>query len=327
MTIMGTGNHAHSVGLDWAAWIGHAGRRIELTATRVTLIYAVFGMVALFLSDVLFVQYFSEPLLSQVQALKGGVEVVLTAGLIFVLTRRSRRQLQTANERVERQRDELRLLHRVFRHNLRNHLNVIQGNADLISAESTGTPIDERCQRIIETCEQILAYTEKARRIRDVTGGDGGRRTVDLAGTIQGILDEHPRVHGDVEVTTAIPAGIEVRANPMLEEALRELVTNAIKHNDAEPPSVSIDLVPDAGSSRMATVRIRDDGPGVPDTEIESLHRDRETQLLHSTGMGLWFVDWVVSHSSGELEIESEPGRGTDVYIHLPVAPTTRSRS
>lgn len=325
MTIVAAGNHTRSVESDWTTWIGDAAGRIELTATRITLIYAVFGMVALFLSDVLFVQYFSEPLLSRVQAVKGAVEVVLTAGLIFVLTHRSRRQLQAANERVERQRDELRLLHRVFRHNLRNNLNVISGNADLINREASGKPIDERCQRIIETCEQILAYTEKARRIRKVTGGDGGRRTVDLAGTIHQILDEHPRVNGDLEVTTAIPAGTEVEANPMLEEAIRELVTNAIKHNDAESLTVTIDLVPQASASRMATVRIRDNGPGIPDTEIESLHRDRETQLLHSTGMGLWFVDWVVSHSGGELDIEREPGRGTDVYLRLPIAPTPRS--
>lgn len=62
----------------------------ELTPLSGALLYLVFGFVSLYVSDVVFVRYFSEPMLSQVQAVKAGVEVFLTGVLVFLLIRKSR---------------------------------------------------------------------------------------------------------------------------------------------------------------------------------------------------------------------------------------------
>jgi hypothetical protein len=65
----------------------------ELSPMRIAGIYAVFGFGALFVSDLLLPRYLSTHLLAQVQALKGAIEILLTAGLIYVLTHYSERQL------------------------------------------------------------------------------------------------------------------------------------------------------------------------------------------------------------------------------------------
>lgn len=311
-------NHTPRIGLY--SWFRYVFHQIELTAPRITLIYAVFGMCALFLSDVLFVRYFSEPLLSQVQALKGGVEVVLTAGLIFLLTRRSRGQLKDASEQVERQRDELRLLHRVLRHNLRNDLNVIQGQAGLARDEVSGTPTETRCRKIIEKTQKVVRYAEQARQIRKVSEGTSQRQTIDLSETIRRVMNEHPQITDSVEVTARVSDGVQVRANPKFDLAFREILTNAIKHNDADPPTITIGLDVDDKDPQMVELRIRDNGPGIPESEIKALYNDRESQLLHSEGMGIWYVDWVVAHSDGELRILRADAGGTEVQILLPKA-------
>jgi two-component system OmpR family sensor kinase len=304
----------------WGPWIRAVLGQLELTALRITLFYVILGMTALLLSDVLLPQYLNDPFLSQAQALKGGIEILLTGGFIYVIVRRSRRQIHQATEQVERQRDELSLLHRVFRHNLRNTLNVIRGHSELAKERAEAEQMEERCKEIYGSSERILEYTEQARRIRKVTDGDGSAERIDLATMVDDILTDHPLVTDEVTVRTAVPEGIEVEANPMLTEAIRELVTNAIKHNDASTPTLSIELDGEAGSSEKVGLRIQDNGPGLPPSEIESLRRERESQVLHATGMGLWFVDWVATHSGGELRVLSADDTGTDVCVHLPKA-------
>lgn len=304
----------------WTSWFRTVLGRLELTALRITMFYVVLGMSALLLSDVLLPHYLADPLLSQAQALKGGLEVILTGAFIFVLVRRSRRQVREATEQVERQRDELSLLHRVFRHNLRNTLNVIRGHLELVRAQTETEPMEERCKEIYGSSERILEYTEQARRIRKVTDGDETSDRIDLAETVDEILADHSWITADVTVQTNVPEGIEVQANSMLTEAIRELVTNAIKHNDASSPTLTIELDAEAGSPDMVGLRIQDNGPGLPASEIESLRRERESQVLHATGMGLWFVDWVATHSGGDLRVISDDESGTDICLQLPKA-------
>lgn len=304
----------------WMTWLRAVLGRLELTAVRITLAYIVLGMAALYLSDVFLPQYLTEPRLSQVQALKGGVEILLTGGFIFLLVRRSRRQVRTATEQVERQRDELSLLHRVFRHNLRNTLNVIRGHIDLAREQVEEETVARRCELVHTMSQEILEYTEQARRIRMVSESEAEPERFDLAETVAESLRDHPLVTEDVDLTVEVPADTEVRMNPMFIEALRELVTNALKHSESESPLLRIDLDPAGETSTSVCLRIRDNGPGLPPSELESLRAEREGQLLHATGMGLWFVDWVVTHSGGELRIETDNSTGTTVRLHLPKA-------
>lgn len=292
---------------------------VELTPLRITLVYLVFGMAALFLSDVLFVRYLSEPVLSQLQALKGGIEVMATAGLIYALTWRSRGQIEASAAQLERNRDERQLLHRVFRHHLRNDINIIHGYTELVREEVRTAEGDAICDRIVETTRDIMDYTEDARRIRAVTE-QNGRSTFDLSELIPRVLEANQWVTDDVRVATDVPADVEVRANPLFGDALDELVSNAIEHNDADRPSVTIDVDPSAGPGGMTEFQISDDGPGIPATEIEALDTDRRNQVRHSLGLGLWFVDWVLTHSAGTLTVDAVDSEGTVVTLWVPNA-------
>lgn len=307
-------------GSTWQYWGSRLLPVTELTPLRIALAYTVFGLLALFVSDVLFVRYFSEPLLSQIQAFKGGVEVLLTAGLIFVLTNRRESQLQRTMTRLDHQREELQVLHRVLRHNLRNDLNVIQGYADLIHEQLPSDKLTPQCAMILDTVDKMTRYTEQATRIKRITDNNGRVQTYDLTETIPQLLDE-PQVSSDIEVSMTLPDRVVIEANSMFEEALRELLTNAIEHNDAETPTITINVNPRSGPLHMVEIRIGDNGPGIPRSELEPLRERKEEQLLHLSGMGLWFVKWTVRHSDGELLFEDGEQGGTTVVIRVPKAP------
>ncbi len=68
--------------------------RWNLTPARIAGIYLLFGATALLISDVLLNLLFEDPLLAALQGLKGVIEVLATAGLIYLLVTRSQHDLR-----------------------------------------------------------------------------------------------------------------------------------------------------------------------------------------------------------------------------------------
>ena len=66
---------------------------------------------------------------------------------------------------------------------------------------------------------------------------------------------------------------------------------------------------------------ITDNGSGIPPEQMGSLFEPYRTTKQAGTGLGLLIVRRVVREHGGEIEIESEPARGTTVFIHLPRGP------
>ena len=300
-------------------WPRRLARRlpgIELTAGRITIVYVLFGTLALYVSDVLLVRYLSDPVLSQVQAAKAGAEILATGALIFLLTRYSRRQLETVNEELELQRDEVALLYRVLRHNFRNDINVILGQAELARTAADDDEATAHCRKIVDTVEDMCQYTDRIGRIRRVSETRDERYVFDVDALLASILETHPQITDDVDVSLAVPEGVQVRANALLEEALFELIDNAIEHNDARTPRLSVDVP--AANAGTVHIRITDNGVGIPTSEIEALEGRRDTQLTHGAGLGLWLVGWVVRHSDGDLEVRRTGDDGTAVHLDLP---------
>lgn len=302
----------------WRYWWGQLRTQVRLTPLRIALAYLVLGLGALYFSDVLLVWYFADPLLSQLQAIKGGVEVAVTAGFIFVLARGREAQLQEGMAHLDQQRLELQVLHRVIRHNLRNDLNVIYGYAHRIRDRAEADELDFDCSKILDAAEKMLGYTDQANRIRQITEEDGRRATLDLTEVVPRLLETHPLVTPDVEVSTTLPEEATVRANRMLESALGELVTNAIEHSDMKTPKISIEVLTDTAPSHMVEIRVADNGPGIPTLERDPLLADKEDDLYHLSGLGLWFVKWTVRHSGGEFQILDGDPAGTTVVLQLP---------
>lgn len=300
-------------------WIERQVPHLDLTPLRIAMLYAAFGFGALYFSDVYLVRHLSEPRLSQFQAFKGGIEVIATAGLVFVLTARSQAQLHETNSRLKRRTEELDLFHRVFRHNLRNDLTILSGYADMLQREQTTEAAKSRCYTILKTTERMQQYTERARYIRKVKQRVA-RTEIDLAERIPHLLSDHPRVTNAVTVTTTIPETAPVEVNPLFGDAFSEAVTNAVKHNDNQSPEIHIEVSTDDAPVGLTAISIRDNGPGIPKHEYDAIRASADQQLLHSTGLGIWFIDWVVRHSDGELSIQQTEPTGTEIRILVPTS-------
>jgi signal transduction histidine kinase len=292
--------------------------RAVATPARITVIYLVFGLLALFLSDILLVWFFEDPLLAQVQIVKGALEVLLTGGLIYLLTTASRSSLERLSEERKRQREELSVLHRVLRHNLRNDINLVHGHARDVAEESTEPSIKERARIIREKTGEMLQYTTRAGRLRQINATEGSGRTIDLPTTVASVVAENDDLQSPaVEIRTDLPEGCPAVANHMLGTALSELLTNAVEHHDGDSPTIEITLREDGHRPGFAELVVADDGPGMPEMVVEAVSESGPDQLVHLDGMGLWFVYLTVRESGGDVSIDTD-AEGTTVRLHIP---------
>lgn len=95
---------------------------------------------------------------------------------------------------------------------------------------------------------------------------------------------------------------VAVAATPLLESVFRNLVVNAVQHNDAGTPCVRLRVTT---TDDWVTVRVADDGPGVPDDRRRELFGRGETGLdSDGSGIGLYLVDRLVTQFGGRGHVE-----------------------
>lgn len=315
-------------GLDWTAPIRSVLQTFDLTPGVVTVIYAVLGFLALYFSDVYLPQAIQDPeVLRQEQMLKGGVEVVLTAGLIFVLTRRSRLALQRHKERLETLQAERSVLHRVFRHNLRQELNLVDGHSKLIRSTDDRAHRSSHCTVIEGAAGRMEAYVEKARRFEKLLQPNTAYQSIDLAAMVANdAYVAELRDRDDVDLTVRLPEAAAAVGHPHLKSAFHEVLENAVEHNDAERTTIEISVT--TGPRGTVELSVIDNGPGIPDIERRAIESMEDLPLTHSGGLGLWFAKLGCAVTGGDLVIRTPDAGGSEVVLQLPAdrGPTVRER-
>ena len=221
---------------------------------------------------------------------------------------------QDVTERKQRQ-EQLAVLDRVLRHNLRNDMNMIRGLAETINAESTGD-IASFAARIMDRSDRLVELTEKERQITALLQTDPALASFDVRETLQAVASSVESEHPDATIDVDCPDGIEVDATTRFEQAVDELVTNAVVHSDSPSPEVTASATE---TDERVRIEIADDGPEIPAVERELLTGQAEkTPLYHGSGLGLWLVKLLVARSHGTTAVEANTPTGNVVSITLP---------
>jgi len=205
------------------------------------------------------------------------------------------------------------VLTRVLRHNLRNDVNAIGGFAQSI-ADSSENGTAEKAERIVRLSRKLTATSETARRIEDVIDADGPDE-FDLSEQVAAVAAEVGGDHPEAIIDWTVPEGLSVLANPEFPAGLRAVVENAVVHS-GDSPTVE---VTGERAGRWVELAVADDGPGIPDYELETIDRGEETSLVHGSGAGLWLIQTVIEDSNGDVSYDSSAA-GTRVRLRLPAA-------
>lgn len=209
---------------------------------------------------------------------------------------------------------------RFLRQNLRDELEVVRTNAQLITDESSPEDL-EWYETLVEKTDRILEWSDKARTIEQLVETD---ETLEYEVTdgLRSIVDakrlEFPEVRFELDTHTAL----RIETVPQISEALDNLVDNAARYNTNDDPVVQITTT---HSGSRAYVKIADNGPGIDPVEANAILSGEETALQHGSGFGLWLVYWVVEKSNGTMELQSDD-EGSVVELEfnrIPSGPVT----
>jgi len=112
------------------------------------------------------------------------------------------------------------------------------------------------------------------------------------------------------------------------EDQVKQVVMNVILN--------AIQACSDGGSVRVSTagssdfeeprvcIRVADDGPGIEPERLKHIFDPFYTTRSEGTGLGLSIAHQIITHHGGDIDVETELGRGTTFVISLPMEPPAR---
>ena len=209
------------------------------------------------------------------------------------------------------------VVNRVLRHNLRNDLTVVRGNARRLSERLDGERSDI-AERVVRSADGLVELGKKARELEEVISEETTPRPVDVADIAASVAATLREEYPDAAVRVEMPDEPTVLATTHLEAVLRELGENALEYAGSEVTFRS------RRSEDEIAIEVIDEGDGLPEIEKEVLRTGTETQLSHGQGLGLRLVSMMVTDTGGELLID--PDCGAAVVVRLPTPEERRAQ-
>ncbi|NWG02012.1 MAG: PAS domain-containing protein [Syntrophaceae bacterium] len=248
-------------------------------------------------------------------------------------------ELKEALKKLERANDELRRLDQMkddflsnVSHELKTPMISVMGYLGMILKEKVG-PVNDQQRKFLEISYRNLLKLEKnIDNLLDlaelgIQKQSWSLEPIDLVkvmefscATVEPLAKEH-----QIQLEVQFPSepikilGAEERLN----QAFNNLLTNAIKYN-RQGGKIFVGLDQD---SEFAFARIADTGIGISHQSLKEVfkrHFQEKAKPLGSTkglGIGLSLVQEIVQLHRGEIEIESELGKGTTFVVRLPKRP------
>lgn len=241
------------------------------------------------------------------------------------------RELSKKNQQL----DELNKLKNQFlgiaAHDLRNPLGIIMGYSDFLLEDTDGILSAEHrdmMNSILNSSEFMLHLLNDLLDVSVIESGNLklNRVKTDLTAVVRksvemnNVIAQKKNIRIDLSHPEHLP---EILIDPgKIEQVLNNLISNAVKFSEPETRvHVTID-----GNERDMTVSVSDEGPGIPEAELDKLFKPfertsvRSTAGEKSTGLGLSITRNLVLGHQGKIWVDSKVGKGSTFHFSLPIA-------
>ncbi len=207
-------------------------------------------------------------------------------------------------------------------HELRNSMVALSTMTDLLLDKHQDHELAQTVRRELDRANQLatrmLRYSRPQAQERKPTSTHAVlERALRMA---------HPRLkEAGTIVTQSLRAQPDVVTadEAHLEQVFLNLLLNAA---DAVHPAgevdLSTDLVEEPVVGRAVRIAVRDKGIGITPEALMQLFQPFFTTKRHGTGLGLYLAQRIIDEHSGTIHVNSTPGQGTCVLVHLPVHST-----
>ena len=217
-------------------------------------------------------------------------------------------------------------------HELRTPLNAIIGFAEIIRDEALGPEAVRKYREYAgDIASSGIHLAAVINDLIDLSRAEAGMQTVDpdlidlrdlaeqCIRSLRPLIEEKSiRCSADITETARW-----LRADPKaVRQMLINLLSNAIRHT---PAGGSIDIVPALAPDEELVLRVRDNGAGIPDTELPWVTTPFNSGSNYvasqrvGTGLGLAITKRLLELHDGRMTIQSAVGAGTTVDLIFPM--------
>ena len=210
-------------------------------------------------------------------------------------------------------------------HELKTPLTSILGYSQLITSGIAKPEDVNGFAAIIEkNAQQLLTLIEDIMQISALEEGTATEKTdVSFTSVVNDIVrDLQPIIEEKQIKVSADMQEVSIYANhKYIRDICQNLVSNAVKYNNFGG-SININLESDGKNVIFA---VKDSGIGIAPHHQEKIFQrfyvvdKSRNKNISSTGLGLSIVKHIVTNMGGTIELESEPGNGSQFTVKLPV--------
>jgi signal transduction histidine kinase len=232
-------------------------------------------------------------------------------------------------DRIEQLMNGVRHVSNAIAHDLRTPLARVRAALDdALKRETTAPALAEAARSAIEGIDDLIVLLNKLLQIAEAESGmrTGSFESVDVNRIVHDMVDLYDAAAEDAGVRLRSTRGSPVWAqgdHDLLASAVASLIDNAIKYAGR---GASVEVQAEAESGGVA-ITVRDDGPGVPASELphltERFYRMDRARNQPGNGLGLSIVSAITALHGGVLQL-SNAHPGLRASVRLRVAKPTR---
>lgn len=206
---------------------------------------------------------------------------------------------------------------------LRNPLQAIYGNAELLQAKVFGPLNDRQVEQVGSIIEASSNLSKLIDNILDVAMVEAGNVVLDLAPVdIYATISESVQMAASKARDTEVPIRVkcdakigEINADPKrLTQVIVNLLSNALRHTE-RGDTITVSAERMDGVLRLT---VQDTGKGMAFDAQARAFDSFQSGDRRGAGLGLALVRSFVEMHGGWVALQSEPGRGVTVTCHLP---------
>ena len=219
-------------------------------------------------------------------------------------------------------------------HEIRTPMNAILGFTNLLRRSQLSPQQQQYVDYIYSSSQNLLTLIND---ILDLSKIEAGMMHIEqtpfslngLVGSVQVMFEEKARQKG-LQFTINVEPSIHdtLSGDPVrLTQVLINLLSNAVKFTERGFVHFEVSAVSQSEEQVLLQFRIKDSGVGIPPDKLGTVF-DRfqqaeaeTTRKFGGTGLGLAIVRQLIDLQGGQIQVESEVGKGSEFLVRLPFRP------
>lgn len=222
---------------------------------------------------------------------------------------------------LSRRQQRLQVLNRILRHNVRNDMTVVRGLGNQLQ-HSNADELTAMGETVTERADDLITISEKAVELNQIFDREIKSEPVDLETVIEDSVSPLAAQHSDATIRLNLSADEVSTDAGVLSFVLKEVIANAVQHTGDHPEV----LITAERKNDRFEITVTDDGPGIPQIELDTITAGEETDLQHASSLGLWTVHWGAQSLGGDVTFDTSES-GTTVTVSLPEMPPRKTTS